>query len=123
MLRSMARALAPAFLLMLAAGAPAPAAGFDSSGPISVTPVRQACDADGRCYETGDPGYRDDDAPPPRRRHLDPDDDDRRPPPRRRFDPDDDDRPPPPPRRRFDPDDDDHPPPPPRRRYDRDDDN
>ena len=93
MIRPAIAALAPALLLLLAGGARVAAAtvpGF--IGAALIASVRQACDVDGRCYETGDPGYRDDDAPPP---------------PRRRFDPGDDDRPPPPPRRRYSPDDDD----------------
>ena len=122
MLRAKAAALAPAFLLLLATAAPTAAGAATGFAERAVPiPVRQVCDADGRCYETGDPGDRDDGGPPPHRR-FDPDDDDRRPPPRRRYDPDDDDRPPPP-RHRYDRDDDDRPPPPPRHRYDRDDDN
>ena len=105
MVRLTAGALAAACLSLVAVAAPADAGGLRASA--SVIPARTACDAYGRCYETGDYRYRDDDAPPPRRR----------------YDPDDNDRPPPPPRRRYDPDDDDRPPPPPRRRYDPDDDN
>lgn len=120
--RFIAGTLVPAFASLLFAGSPAPAIAAGLAARALVIPARTACDTSGRCYETGDPGYRDDDAPPPRRRY-DPDDNDRPvPPPRRRFDPDDDDRPPPPPRRRYDPDDDDRPPPPPRRRYNPDDD-
>ena len=118
MIRFKAGALAPGLLLLVSTCGPAPAAEPAVSDGIVPIPVRQACDADGRCYETGDPGYRDDDAPPPRHR-FDPGDDDRPPPPRPHYDPDDD-RPPPPPRyRRYDPDEE--PPPPPRRRYHRDD--
>ena len=116
-------ALAPAVVALLAVGGPAAAAPEGVGAHALLIPARTACDASGRCYETGDPGYRDDNAPPPRRRY-DPDDNERPiPPPRRRYVPDDDDRPPPPPRHRYDPDDDDRPPPPPRRRYDPDDDN
>ena len=120
--RFIAGTLVPAFVILLAAaGTPMPAA---ADGVLALTvPVRAACEVDGRCYETGDPGYRDDDAPPPPRLRYDPDDNERPrpPPPRRRYNPDDDDRPPPPPpRRRYDLDDDDRPPPPPRRRYDPD---
>lgn len=100
MIRIKAGAMAPALLLIVATCGSA-AAAFAGTAPI---PVRQACDAYGRCYETGDYGYRDDDAPPPQRR----------------YDPEDDDRPPPPRYRRYDPDNE--PPPPPRRRYYRDDD-
>ena len=121
--RVRAGALVPASVFWLvAAFAHSPAAAGEASA-ARVIPARNVCDANGRCYETGDPGYRDDDAPPPRRRYDPRDDDDAAPPPpRRRFDPDgDDDRPPPPPRR-YDPDDDDRPPPP-RHRYDPDGDN
>lgn len=105
--RVIAGLLVPAgFCVLAAAFAPAPAAA-DEAATFRPIPARTVCDADGRCYETGDPGYRDDDAPPPRRRYDPRDDDDRPPPPpRRRYDPDDDDRPPPPPHRRYDPDGD-----------------
>ena len=109
------------FVPVLAAGALFPAVAAPRPGEqASVLPARQICDAEGGCFETGDPGYRDDDdRPSPRRRYSDPGDDDRPTPPPRRFDPDDDDRSSPP-RRRFDPDNDDRAPP--HRRYDRDDD-
>ena len=115
MIRLVAGALVPVLVSLLA---PAPAAAAGLHAQALVIPARTACDVSGRCYETGDPGYRDDDARPPRHR-FDPGDDDRPPPPRPHYDPDDD-RPPPPPRyRRYDPDEE--PPPPPRRRYHRDD--
>ena len=121
--RIIASLLVPAGFCVLAATAAPASAAADEAAALRATPARTVCDADGRCYETGDPGYRDDDAPPPRHRYDPRDDDDRPPPPRRRYDPDADDRPPPP-RRRFDPDDDVRPPPPPpRRRYDPDGDN
>ena len=121
--RFIAGALAPAFVSLVAVGAPVPAAAEGFGARALVITARTVCDASGRCYETGDPGYRDDDRPPPQRRY-DPDDNQQpAPPPRRRYDPDVDDRPPPPPpHRRFDPDDDRPPPPPPGRRYDPDDD-
>lgn len=121
MLRFTAGALAPALVSLLVAAAPAPAAADDFGARARAIPARTACDADGRCYETGDPGYHDDRLPS--RRRYDPDDNERpAPPPRRRYDPDDDRPPPPPPRRRFDPDDDGPPPPPPRHHFDPDDD-
>ena len=78
-----ALALPPALLRLLGTGAAAPAM-------TGVVPARTSCDADGRCYETGDPASRDDvDRPAPKHR-FDRDDDPASSSPRRRFDRDDD---------------------------------
>ena len=88
--------------------------GARADAPRGIHPARYVCDADGRCFETGDLDQRDDDDAPRRhddRRLAPPDDDrdprdfDRRPPPPRDYD-----RRPAPPRdqdRRREPRDDD----------------